>query len=72
MPGTARYEIRIAHALDEMTARAFEGLELRSLGQITVIGGELDQAALHGLLERIRSMHLELIEATRVPEPPAH
>jgi hypothetical protein len=64
------YEIRIAGRLDEATAIAFAGLEVAFRGQVTVITGEFDQAALHGLLERIRSLGLDLMEARRVRAPP--
>jgi hypothetical protein len=33
---------------------------------VTVITGEFDQAALHGMLEFIRSLGLDLLEARRV------
>ena len=60
------YEIRVAGQLDETTAAAFSGLDVASRGDFTVISGEFDQAALHGLLERIRSLGLDLLEARRV------
>jgi hypothetical protein len=60
------YEIRVAGRLDETTAAAFTGLDVASRGEVTVISGEFDQAALHGLLERIRSLGLDLLEARRV------
>jgi hypothetical protein len=63
----AHYEIRVAHRLDEEMATVFEGLELTPDGEITVISGEMDQAALHGMLERVRMLRLELVEARRVP-----
>ena len=52
----ARYEIRIAHPLDETMAAAFEGFEVTGEGEFTVVSGEFDQAALHGTLERIRML----------------
>ncbi len=60
------YEIRITGQLDETSAAAFAGLDVASQGQATVITGEFDQAALHGLLERIRLLGLDLVEARRV------
>ena len=61
------YEIRIAGQLDDTTVAAFAGLEMTHHNQVTVIVGEFDQAALHGMLERIRSLGLDLLEARRVP-----
>jgi hypothetical protein len=64
------YEIRVAGRLDEDTIAAFGGLDVTFRGQVTVISGAFDQAALHGLLERIRSLGLDLVEARRVRAPP--
>jgi hypothetical protein len=64
------YEIRIAGPLDEATRVEFAGLEVAFRGQVTVITGEFDQAALHGLLEKIRSLGLDLVEARRVRASP--
>jgi hypothetical protein len=64
----ARYQITIAHELDGEIAAVFEGLELTADGDTTIISGDLDQAALHGMLERVRMLDVELVEATRVPE----
>jgi hypothetical protein len=61
------YEIRIAGQLDDTTLVAFAGLEVTHYDQVTVIVGEFDQAALHGMLELIRSLSLDLLEARRVP-----
>lgn len=61
------YEIRIAGQLDDTTLAAFTGLEVTYYDQVTVITGEFDQAALHGMLELIRSLGLDLLEARRVP-----
>jgi hypothetical protein len=64
------YEIRIAGQFDEACAAAFAGLDVTSHGEIMVITGEFDQAALHGLLERIRLLRLDVVEARRVSGPP--
>ena len=64
------YEIRIAGQLDEDTATAFAGLDVTSQEQVTVITGQFDQAALHGLLEKIRLLGLDLVEARRIGGSP--
>ena len=62
----SRYEIRVAGRLDEAAAAsAFGGLNVSARGGVTVLRGELDQAGLHGVLERIRSLRLELLDARR-------
>ena len=66
MNGT-RYEIRVRGRLGETLAAAFDGLTATTSPPETVLSGEIvDQAALHGVLERIRSLGLELVEVRRV------
>lgn len=60
-----RYEIRLAGRPDQDTSDAFAGMDLVCDGKITVVSGELDQAALHGVLERVRALGLVLIDARR-------
>lgn len=57
------YEIKVKGELDTHWSDWFEGLTLTHLeGQETMLAGLLpDQAALHGLLERIRDLNLTLI-----------
>ena len=62
----ARYEIRVAGQLDETAASRLAGLDVSTRGTVTIITGQFDQAALHGLFARIRSLGLELVEARRV------
>jgi hypothetical protein len=62
----APYEIRVAGRLDETAAGTLAGLHISTRGTVTIITGEFDQAALHGLLERIRTLGLDLVEARRL------
>lgn len=57
------YEIRIKGHFDPPWSDWFSGLELTQLdGDETLLSGSLpDQAALHGLLKRIRDLNLTLI-----------
>jgi hypothetical protein len=66
------YEITIKGHLDDYWSEWFAGLELIYLeGDETLLAGPLpDQAALHGLLERIRDLNLTLIAvSTGRPAP---
>ena len=62
-----RYEIRVKGHLDARWSAWFDGLDLgREPDGITVIQGVIaDQAALHGVLQRIRDLGLELVSVTR-------
>ena len=66
MTAPPTYEIRIADQLDEATLASFAGLDVSVRAGVTVIIGQFDQAALHGMLEMIRSLGLDLLEARRV------
>ncbi len=60
------YEIKIKGHLDQRWSEWFEGLTLTHLeGDGTLLSGVLpDQAALHGLLERIRDLNVTLVSIT--------
>jgi hypothetical protein len=60
------YQIRIEGQLDQRWLRFFEGLNISTLqdGE-TIIRGAMDQAALHGILNRIRDLGMELISVQR-------
>jgi hypothetical protein len=61
------YEIRVRGALDGGWSAWFEGLRVTSdqHGQTTIAGPVVDQAALHGLLAKVRDLGLELLEVRR-------
>jgi hypothetical protein len=61
------YEITVRGRLSATLAAAFDGLSVDRLATQTVLYGEVaDQAALFGLLERVQSLGLELVEVRRV------
>jgi hypothetical protein len=65
---TARYEIHIKGRFGQELTEVFEGMSAEVQPVETVLHGELvDQAALHGLLDKVRALGLELIEVRRLP-----
>jgi hypothetical protein len=66
----ARYQIRVQGVLDQRWSAWFDGLQLSSEpGGVTVIAGEVaDQAALHGLLAKIRDLALPLLSVHRIEQ----
>jgi hypothetical protein len=67
MSAPASYEIRVAGHLSANWAARFEGLSMRHEPEgETVLSGSPDQAALHGVLVRIRDLGMNLIGVYRV------
>jgi hypothetical protein len=65
----ADYEIRVKGALSETAQAAFEDFTAAVHPAETVMRGRIrDQAELHGMLERLQSLGLELIEVRRVSD----
>lgn len=72
--GAGRYEIRAQGHLEPRWSAWFDGMTVTCEdGGSTVIHGHVaDQAALHGLLHRLRDTGLPLVSVTRVEVgPPA-
>ncbi len=67
------YEIRVAGHLSERRAQALgcDGLRLLPGGESLLRFAATDQAALYGLLTRLRDAGLELLAAERVSAPSA-
>ena len=69
-PQPPQYEIYVRGHLGEIMRSAFPDLRAEAYGPDTVLTGTLrDQAALHGVLARIRDLGLPLL-AVRRAEPP--
>jgi hypothetical protein len=67
------YEIRLKGHLDSRWATWFDGLRLtnESDGTTIIHGPVADQAALHGLLQKVRDIGLPLISVAQIqPDEP--
>jgi len=62
------YEIRLKGHLDDRWSDWFEGLILtrEDNGETLLTGPVVDQAALHGLLRKVRDLGVPLLSLTRV------
>jgi hypothetical protein len=71
-PGPLEYELRVAGHLDPHWSAWFDSLSLRheADGSTTLRGPVADQAALHGLLAKVRDVGATLlsVQATDVPD----
>ncbi len=67
MQVNSRYEIRVQGVLDGRWTAWFEGMHLVSDGSQTIISGLLaDQAALHGVLNKVCDLGLVLVSVQRL------
>jgi hypothetical protein len=65
----ASYEIRIRGRVSAALLDSFEGMQSGVEPVETVLHGPVrDQAELHGLIDRIQALGLELIEVRRLPK----
>jgi hypothetical protein len=64
-----QYEIRVDGHLGTRWAAWFDGLAITSEGDGTTVlrGPVVDQAALHGLLQKLRDVGIPLISLRQVP-----
>jgi hypothetical protein len=69
-----RYELRVKGHLDARWADWFDGLTLTRLsdGSTTMHGWVADQAALHGLLQRLRDLGLLLVSVIELEPDDTH
>ena len=65
-----RYEIMVEGVLEPRWSAWFDGLQLASdaAGRTTITGPVADQAALHGLLTKIRDLGLTLLVVRRTDQ----
>ena len=67
------YEIRLKGHLDDRWAEWFEGLTitLEEDGNTLLTGPVIDQAALHGLLKKVRDLGMPLISVSPLENGPS-
>ena len=66
----AMYKLVVRGELDSRFAYLFSGMEMRRVEGTTVLTGQvIDQAQLHGFIERIEELGLELLAVERLGEP---
>jgi len=67
------YRIVVRYELSERYAAAFEGMQLERRGGNTVLTGEIiDQPHLHGILDRLNGLGLELLSVEILQEGAQH
>ena len=69
--GSHRYRIIVSGRPGEITREEFEDLCVEPDGTNTGLTGELDQAALYGVLNRIPAFGLELVALSRLDDEPS-
>jgi hypothetical protein len=72
--GPGFYEIRLKGHLDDRWSDWFEGLTitLEEDGNTLLTGSVIDQAALHGLLKKVRDLGMPLVSVSPVEPGPSN
>jgi hypothetical protein len=62
------YEIRLKDHLDPYWFRLFDGWSINNLenGEVILSNPDVDQAGLHGVLNKIRDLHLPLLSVRMI------
>ena len=62
------YEITIDGVVGPTVLGALEGFEdqATTVGRSRLVGEVVDQAALHGILERLQDLHVDIVDVHRV------
>jgi hypothetical protein len=67
MAGGAKYTIIVRGELDERFAHLFNGMRMERVEGTTVLTGSvIDQAQLHGFIERLEELGLELLSVKQL------
>lgn len=66
-----RYEITVESAVGPLVVEALDGFEVVEIsgGQSRLVGAVVDQAAFHGMLNRLQDLRLEIIDLHRLDQP---
>lgn len=65
------YRVTVRGRLSDRLVARLDGLTVVSSEDTTVLAGDpVDQAQLHGILDRIRDLGLELVSVERCPSAP--
>ena len=64
----SQYEITVDGVVGPAVLGALEGFEDRAttVGRSRLVGEVVDQAALHGILERLEDLHVDIVDVHRV------
>jgi hypothetical protein len=67
MGGGAKYRIVVRGELDERFAHLFKPMQMNRVDGTTVLTGDvIDQAQLHGFIERLEELGLELLSVKQL------